>query len=80
MFFFAYDLYKYKNELRGFYFSYQDEMPGPISETTEKLIEDIKMYDASLYEERYRLFSQKYNSVDNGTASQQVVELMESLI
>lgn len=80
MFFFAYDLYKYKNELRGFYFCYQEEMPGPISETTEKLIEDIKAYDASLYEERYRLFSEKYNSVDNGTASKQVVQLIESLI
>ena len=41
MFFFAYDFYKYKNELRGFYFSYRKEMPGPISSTTEELIRDI---------------------------------------
>ena len=60
IFFFAYDLYKYKNELRGFYFSYKQEMPGPISSTTEQLVEDIRNYDASLYEEKYKKFTEKY--------------------
>lgn len=80
MFFFAYDLYKYRDELRGFYFDYEEELPGPVSETTEQLIEDIRTYDAALYAERYRRFSEKYNSFDNGTASKQVVERIESLL
>ena len=80
IFFFAYDLYKYKNELRGFYFSYKQEMPGPISSTTEQLVEDIRNYDASLYEEKYKKFTEKYNSVDDGKASRHVGKLIYSLI
>ena len=80
IFFFAYDLYKYKNELRGFYFSYKQEMRGPISSTTEQLVEDIRNYDASLYEEKYKKFTEKYNSVDDGNASRHVGKLIYSLI
>lgn len=80
MFFFAYDFYKYKNELRGFYFSYRKEMPGPISSTTEELIRDIREYDGSLYEERYENFCRRYNGVDDGSASGQVATLMDLLI
>lgn len=80
MFFFAYDFYKYKNELRGFYFSYKKEMPGPISFTTEELIEDILHYDAEEYAERYRLFKEKYNSIDDGQASGRVTKLIKKLI
>ena len=56
MFFYAYDLDKYKNDLRGFYFDYRGEMPGPISTNTEELIHDIRNYDASEYDERYENF------------------------
>ncbi|MCH5252188.1 MAG: CDP-glycerol glycerophosphotransferase family protein [Lachnospiraceae bacterium] len=80
IFFFAYDFYKYKNELRGFYFSYRKEMPGPISSTTEQLVEDIRNYDASIYEERYQKFIEKYNSVDDGNASSHVLDLIHSLL
>ena len=80
MFFFAYDFYKYKNELRGFYFSYSKEMPGPISTTTEELIEDIRSYDPAVYEERYKKFMQKYNTIDDGKASSRVLDLIRTLI
>lgn len=80
MFFFAYDLYKYRNELRGFYFDYEKEMPGPISETTEQLIQHIRCYDASQYDERYRLFAEKYNPADDGSASERIVQLIASQI
>ncbi len=80
MFFFAYDFYKYKNELRGFYFSYSKEMPGPISTTTEELINDILHYDGKIYEERYKKFKNKYNTTDDGNASGRVLELIQNLI
>ncbi len=80
MFFFAYDFYKYKNELRGFYFSYSKEMPGPISTTTEELIEDIRNYRAEEYEERYKSFMEKYNTLDDGMASERVLDLLRELI
>ena len=80
MFFFAYDFDKYKNELRGFYFSYQGEMPGPISMTTEQLIEDIKNYSPDEYADKYKKFRDKYNSVDDGNAAVKVLKLLETLI
>ena len=80
MFFFAYDFHKYKNELRGFYFSYREEMPGPISTTTEELIRDIRNYDPAEYQEKSRRFREKYNSIDDGRASARVLELMDTLI
>lgn len=80
MFFFAYDFYKYKNELRGFYFSYSKEMPGPISTTTEELIDDIRNYDPEVYAERYDKFKKKYNTIDDGNASSRVLDLIQNLI
>ena len=56
MFFFMYDLESYRDKLRGFYFDILNEIPGPISKTTEKLISDIEEYDPSRYEEKYRAF------------------------
>lgn len=80
MFFYCYDLEKYKNDLRGFYFDLQAEAPGPISQTTEELLRDIKEYRQDEYAERYHNFSQKYNPWDDGRASEKVVQLMESLM
>ena len=80
MFFYAYDFYKYKDELRGFYFDYHGEMPGPVSYDTEGLIADIRSYDSSEYEEKYRRFREKYNSVDDGRASARVLERMARLM
>ena len=74
MFFFMYDLESYRDELRGFYFDILKELPGPISKTTEKLIDDIISYDNSSYEENYKAFQNKYNKYDDGKASKRVVE------
>lgn len=79
MFFYAYDLEKYKNDLRGFYFDYEGEMPGPISADTETLIRDIREYDAGAWEERYEKFRDKYNAWDDGRASEKVAHLIEEL-
>lgn len=80
MFFYAYDLNKYENELRGFYFSYTEEMPGPISTTTEELVRDIQCYDAKAYEEQYKKFNEKYNCLDDGKSSERVLNLMKTLL
>ena len=80
MFFYAYDLEKYRNDLRGFYFDYEGEMPGPISSDTEELIGNILNYDSKEYEERFEKFREKYNIWDDGRASEKVVKLVEELI
>lgn len=78
MFFYCYDLDKYKDELRGFYFDLQIEAPGPISQTTSEVIRDIKEYNVEEYKERYAKFIEKYNPWDDGNASKKVVELIKS--
>lgn len=79
MLFYCYDLEKYKNELRGFYFDFQKEAPGPVSETTEALVYDIQHYNFGDYQEKYRAFNEKFNPWDDGNASKKVVDLIESL-
>ncbi len=78
--FYAYDLEKYKNDLRGFYFDYEAEVPGPISKDTESLIRDIVSYDGEPYMDRYNKFCEKYNAWDDGKASAKVVHLIEELM
>ena len=75
MFFFMYDLESYRDELRGFYSNVIEEIPGPISKTTEDLIKDIEDYDHSLYEKKYITFRGKYNKIDDGNASQRVMNV-----
>src|SRR5699024_4589297 len=41
MLFFTYDLEHYKNSLRGFYFDFEKEAPGPLIKTNESLIKSI---------------------------------------
>jgi CDP-glycerol glycerophosphotransferase len=74
MLFFMYDLESYRDELRGFYFDVTEEIPGPISKTTEALIRDIEAYDHDVYEGKYRIFRDKYNKNDDGKASQRVID------
>lgn len=77
--FYTYDLEKYKNELRGFYFDLTQEAPGPIVTTTSELITQIKNYHMEEYQTAYDAFHDKYNHADDGTASKKVVDLILSL-
>lgn len=79
MLFFAYDLENYKDNLRGFYFDFAEEAPGPISRTTEQLIDDIKNYDESLWHEKYEAYHKKFNDVDDGHASQKIIDVIDEV-
>lgn len=74
MFFFAYDLEDYKDNLRGFYFDFVNEVPGPISRDTDQLIEDILTYDADQWRDKYDTYHEKFNSRDDGKASDKIVK------
>lgn len=86
IYFYLYDLEKYKNTLRGFYFDIEKEAPGPISRTTKELLRDILSYDSlddetkAFYEMRYQKFCQKYCSLDDGMASQRLIDVVISQI
>ncbi len=78
MYFFVYDIEEYRDNLRGFYFDFVAEAPGPLSTTTEQLIEDILHTDPAEYQERYDAFSEKFNPLDDGKAGSRVVDLIET--
>src|SRR5699024_1230149 len=42
MLFFTYDLEYYRDSLRGFYFDFENEAPGPLIKTNDSLIKSIK--------------------------------------
>lgn len=79
MFFFAYDLEKYENQLRGFYFDIMTEVPGPITTKTDELLNEIINYDPEVYRDKYEAFRLKFNHADSGQASKRVVELIQNL-
>lgn len=80
LFFFAYDLEEYKDNLRGFYFDFIEEAPGPIVRTTEDLIASIRNYNPADFADKQKAFHMKYNNADDGNASKKVVKLIESII
>ncbi len=79
MLFFCYDLEQYKDTLRGFYFDFLAEAPGPVTLTTEELITAIKEYDPMQYQEKQNAFYRKFNHADDGRASERVVELIQKV-
>lgn len=80
MYFFAYDLEQYKNDLRGFYFDFLAQAPGPVVQTTEALLKAICETKPEKYAKQYAQFCERYNPWDNGTASAQIVELLQKSI
>lgn len=76
MVFFAYDLEQYRDEVRGFYFDFENEAPGPIARTGDDVIDALHALDAPAYEAKYRDFAAKFCSWDDGHASGRVVERM----
>ena len=79
MLFFAYDMEFYKEGLRNFYFDMFEEVPGPIVEDTDGLIEEIRKLDdyESRYGQKYDAFQNKFNEFDKGTASKQIIDLIK---
>ncbi|MEZ0072825.1 CDP-glycerol glycerophosphotransferase family protein [Planotetraspora sp. GP83] len=76
MVFFTYDLERYRDEVRGFYFDFEEEAPGPIVRNSDEVIEALKYADATPYKVRYQDFSDKFCPWDDGHASERVVGRM----
>ena len=73
--FYMYDLEKYRDEIRGFYIGLE-ELPGKIIEDEKSLCREINnSLENFEYSEKYRLFNEKFNSLDDGNASCRVAML-----
>ncbi|MEE1335841.1 bifunctional glycosyltransferase/CDP-glycerol:glycerophosphate glycerophosphotransferase [Methanobrevibacter sp.] len=74
--YYTYDLDKYENVLRGFYIDIRKEVPGPLLETTDEVIDAIRNIDQlkEEYKEKYDQFYERFCSIDDGNASKRIVE------
>ncbi|AVQ37071.1 bifunctional glycosyltransferase/CDP-glycerol:glycerophosphate glycerophosphotransferase [Staphylococcus kloosii] len=74
--FYTYDLEKYQNMLRGFYIDVNKDLPGPLLLSNDEVLDSIKNIDRvnKEYKEKYEEFHSKYCYLEDGKASQRVVE------
>ena len=76
--FYAYDFKEYAEKLRGFYLDMHTEMPGPVIEKDEDLLNaivNIKEIE-QLYTDKYNLFINKFCYLDKGSCSEQVAKIV----
>ncbi len=71
MLFFTYDLESYRDRLRGFYFDFEAEAPGPLLATSDEVVEAIADLDAIArrHSGAYAAFAAKFCPLDDGKAA-----------
>jgi len=74
--FFTYDLAVYRDSLRGFYFDFEAEAPGPLLAGSAEVIEAIGDVDAVAASHRgaYQRFAARFCSLDDGKAGVRVCD------
>jgi CDP-glycerol glycerophosphotransferase (TagB/SpsB family) len=78
MVFFTYDLDRYRDELRGFYFDLAEVAPGPLVHTSEELVDAIADIDrvSEQHAERYARFQELFTHLEDGAATRRVLDLI----
>jgi CDP-glycerol glycerophosphotransferase len=76
MLFFTYDLAHYRDKLRGFYFDFEAQAPGPLLESSGDLVEALRSVDSvsRSYEKAYEAFTERFCSLEDGKAAARVVD------
>ena len=74
--FYTYDLDKYRDMLRGFYMDIESQVPGPLLFTNEEVTEAIRDIDhiTEQYKEKYAKFYERFCSLEDGHASENIVK------
>ncbi|GAQ16882.1 CDP-glycerol:glycerophosphate glycerophosphotransferase [Oceanobacillus picturae] len=75
MLFFVYDIEDYRDNLRGFYFDFEEKAPGPLVKNTEEIIKEIKNIDENGFipSPNTEAFYKKFCYLEDGNASERVV-------
>jgi CDP-glycerol glycerophosphotransferase len=75
MVFFTYDLAQYRDAIRGFYFDFEHEAPGPLVATASALAEALRAVDevARAHAGAYAAFRERFCSLEDGRASDRVI-------
>ena len=73
--FFTYDLADYRDRLRGFYFDFEAEAPGPLLDTTEEVAAALADLDGveQRFAPAYDRFRTRFCHLDDGGASKRVL-------
>jgi CDP-glycerol glycerophosphotransferase len=81
MVFFTYDLAHYRDELRGFYFPFEREAPGPIVNTGAEVLERLRDPEALTrrWATEYQRFRNRFCCLEDGGAARRVVDAMLAL-
>ena len=71
MLFFTYDLEQYRDQLRGFYFDFEAEAPGPLLATSDEVVAAVAGIDAvaSAHRAAYEAFTARFCPLDDGKAA-----------
>lgn len=75
MIFYVYDIEEYRDSLRGFYFDFENEAPGPLVKTTGELIRKIQeLNDGLPQDNNLETFYQSFCCLEDGHASERIVQ------
>jgi CDP-glycerol glycerophosphotransferase len=76
MLFYTYDLERYRDETRGFYFDFESTAPGPLLRTTDDVIDALRDLDAATagFAPAYEAFVARFCHLDDGRAAARVVD------
>lgn len=82
MLFYAYDLEKFEQESRGFYWDYESYVPGPVvhrEEDLKEVVADLLELPSDIYEEQYALeeFLRRTYQYQDCHASERLAKLLE---
>ena len=74
--FFTYDIEQYRDALRGFYFDFEEEAPGPLVVDTEGVIECLKSIDDinKQYKNKKEKFYNKFCHIDDGNKAKEILD------
>lgn len=74
--FFVYDLVNYRDVLRGFYFDFEKEAPGPLLTTSDEVISEIDKIINNNYVplKNYEEFSKRFIYLEDGKATERAVK------
>ena len=75
MIFYAYDVEDYIDE-RGFYYPYEEFIPGPLVKTNEQLIQAVLHMETDFDREQVRRFKEKFMSACDGHSTSRIVDAM----
>jgi CDP-glycerol glycerophosphotransferase len=75
MFFFAPDLERYREQLRGFYFDLDGAAPGPVVQEAAELVDLVLDRESvkARYADKYLAWQERFNPRDDGHSAERVV-------